>query len=90
MRLLASSMIFVGSDHVLAIADNSFCRMCSYKALRRLAGVAGAGYLVVDREDRVLGDVGAFGGDFALGVFDFGVFDVFAPDDGKGFDIGRL
>ena len=60
MRLLASSMIFVGSDHVLAIADNSFCRMCSYKALRRLAGVAGAGYLVVDREDRVLGDVGAF------------------------------
>ena len=42
-------------------------------------------HFVVDVEDGVLGDVGTFSGDFALGVLNFGAGDVFEFDDGEGF-----
>jgi len=50
-----------------------------------LAGVDGFGHFVVNFEDGFFGDVAAFFGDFAFVVFDFGTFDVFTFDDGKGF-----
>ena len=40
-------------------------------------------HFVVDGEDGVFGDVGAWCGAFALVVEDFGAFDVFAFDDGE-------
>ena len=49
------------------------------------AGVDRRLHFVVDGEDGIFGDVGAFGGDFALVVEDFGALDVFAFDDGECF-----
>lgn len=38
MRFGASRMIFWGSNQLAVIVNNSFCRICTRRALRRLAG----------------------------------------------------